>query len=51
MVPSPDYAMVARACGGWGRMVEDPAELMDVLREGLEQVRQGKPVLIDVRIQ
>ncbi len=51
IVPSPDYALVARACGAWGQMVEDPSELISVLKEGLNQVRQGKPALIDVRLE
>jgi acetolactate synthase-1/2/3 large subunit len=51
IVPSPDYALIAQACGAWGRKVEDPAELITVLKEGLEQVRQGRPALVDVRIK
>ena len=51
IVPSPDYALIAQACSGWGQKVEDPAELLPALKKGLEQVRRGKPVVIDVRLE
>ncbi|MFC2014390.1 thiamine pyrophosphate-requiring protein [Chloroflexota bacterium] len=51
IVPSPDYALIAQACGAWGRTVEDPSELMSALKDGLAQVRQSKPALIDVRLE
>jgi acetolactate synthase I/II/III large subunit len=51
IVPSPEYALVAQACGGWGQKVEDPAELMQALKKGLEQVRKGIPAVIDVRLE
>ena len=48
--PSPDYSLVAAACNAYGRIVEDPAELQPALREGLDKVRGGKAVVLDVRI-
>jgi acetolactate synthase-1/2/3 large subunit len=48
--PSPDYALVAQACGGYGRVVEKPEDLKQVLIEAFEQVHQGKPAVVDVRI-
>src|SRR5207247_11110404 len=37
--PAPDYELVARACGGWGERVEDPAALPDMLDQALRVVR------------
>lgn len=51
IVPSPEYALVAQACGGWGQKVEDPAELLPAIKKGLEQVRHGVPALLDVRLE
>jgi acetolactate synthase I/II/III large subunit len=51
ILPSPEYSLVAQACGGWGQKVEDPSELMPALKKGLEKVRQGIPAVIDVRLE
>lgn len=51
LAPSPDYAVISQGCGAWGRMVEDPSELLTALKAGLDQVRQGKPAVIDVRLE
>ncbi|MBI2850926.1 MAG: thiamine pyrophosphate-requiring protein [Chloroflexi bacterium] len=51
ILPSPDYALVAKACGGWGQKVEDPAELAMALKKGLDQVSNGVPAVIDVRLE
>jgi len=48
--PSPDYAMICQACGGYGRVVEEPEEVRQALEDALEQVRRGKPAVVDVRI-
>ncbi len=40
--PAPDYELVARACGGWGERVEDPAALPDMLDQALRVVRHEK---------
>ncbi len=50
-IPSPNYAMIAEACGAHGQMVEDPAQLVAALKEGLKQVSKGKAALIDVRLE
>jgi acetolactate synthase-1/2/3 large subunit len=50
ILPSPDYAATARACGAYGRVVEDPADVLPALKEALEQVRCGKAAVLDVRI-
>jgi acetolactate synthase-1/2/3 large subunit len=50
ILPSPDYAATARACGAYGRVVDDPADVLPALKEALEQVRCGKAAVLDVRI-
>ena len=49
--PPPDYASIAQACGAYGRMVEDPADILPVLKEAIEQVRGGKMAVVDVRLE
>ncbi len=49
--PSADYAMVARACGAYGRTVENPDDVLPALEEAMEQVRKGKPAVLDVRVE
>lgn len=47
----PDYAVVARSCNAYGKTVEEPAEVIPSLREALEQVRNGKPAVLNVFIK
>jgi acetolactate synthase-1/2/3 large subunit len=47
----PDYAKIARACHAYGRTVENPDDVMPALKEGLERVRSGQPVVLDVRLE
>jgi len=47
--PSPDYAAIARACQAYGQIVEDPAEIQPAIKVALEQVRNGKAAVLDVR--
>jgi len=49
--PSPDYALIAQACGGYGQVVEDPEDLKPALANAIKKVRQGKPAVVDVRIE
>ncbi len=44
---SGDYAMMARAFGGYGERVTDPAEIVPAIRRGIEQTRNGVPVLLE----
>jgi acetolactate synthase-1/2/3 large subunit len=44
---SPDYAMLARACGADGLRVTAPGELDDVLAAA---VRSGRPTVVDVAV-
>jgi acetolactate synthase-1/2/3 large subunit len=49
--PPPDYALIAQGCGAYGRMVKDPAEVIPALKDALDQVRRGRPAVLDVRIE
>jgi acetolactate synthase-1/2/3 large subunit len=49
--PPIEYALIAQACGAYGRTVEDPADVMPALKEALNQVRSGRPAVLDVRIE
>jgi thiamine pyrophosphate-dependent acetolactate synthase large subunit-like protein len=44
---SGDYAAMARAFGGYGERVTDPAEIVPAIRRGIEKTRQGVPVLLE----
>lgn len=48
--PPPDYALVAQACGGYGRRIVDPADILPVLREAMDEVRGGKLAVVDVHL-
>ncbi len=50
IVPPPEYGLVAQACGGYGRTVAEPADVLPALNEAIKQVRQGKPAVVDVRL-
>ncbi len=50
IAPPPDYASIARDCGAYGLMVEDPADVLPALRDAISQVRSGKPTVVDVRL-
>ncbi|HWK22976.1 MAG TPA: thiamine pyrophosphate-requiring protein [Ureibacillus sp.] len=47
--PTAQYAKVAEAAGGaFARKVEKPSELKEALKQGLEIVKSGKSVVLDV---
>ena len=50
ITPPPEYALVAQACGGYGRTVTDPDDVLPALKEAMSQVRKGKPAVVDVRL-
>jgi acetolactate synthase-1/2/3 large subunit len=50
IMPSPDYALIARGCHAWGGLVEEPEAVKPALREALERVQVGQPAVLDVRI-
>jgi len=48
--PPPDYAAVARACGAFGLMVDEPGEVLPSLKKAMEQVQAGRAAVVDVRV-
>jgi acetolactate synthase-1/2/3 large subunit len=50
LVPTPRYDRLAPVVGAYGERVEDPAEVLPALRRGLERVRGGQSVILDVQI-
>ncbi|MBN2336798.1 hypothetical protein JXL21_14675, partial [Candidatus Bathyarchaeota archaeon] len=48
--PSPEYARLADAYGGYSETVEDPSEVKPALLRALKQVRDGRLTLLDVRL-
>ncbi len=44
---SGDYAAMARAFGGYGERVTEPAEIAPAIRRGIEQTRDGTPALLE----
>ena len=48
--PPQRYARLADAMGLWARTVDDPTALEATLREALDEVRNGRSALVDIRI-
>ena len=46
ILPRPDYALLARAFGGEGERVEDPAQVRAALKRGLGAIEQGRLALV-----
>ena len=44
---SGDYAAMARAFGGYGARVTDPAQIIPAIRRGIEQTLAGRPALLE----
>ncbi len=44
---SGDYAAMARAFGGYGERVTDPAEIIPAIHRGIEQTKNGVPALLE----
>jgi acetolactate synthase-1/2/3 large subunit len=51
IVPSPDYAAIARAFDGYGEKVEDPAEVRPSLERGFKAIAEGRLALLDMRLE
>ena len=49
--PSPEYAQLAEASRAYGERVDDPSEVLAAIQRGLDQVRQGRAAVIDVRLR
>ncbi len=48
--PPPDYALVAESCGGYGKIVTEPGDVLPVLKEALGEVKKGRPAVVDIRL-
>ena len=44
---SGDYAAMARAFGGYGERVTEPAEIVPAIKRGIEKTKAGIPVLLE----
>jgi thiamine pyrophosphate-dependent acetolactate synthase large subunit-like protein len=44
---SGDYAMMARAFGGYGERITEPSEIVPALQRGIAQTRNGVPALLE----
>ena len=51
LATSPDFEKTIEACGGYGERVEDPGKLKNALQRGIEKVRDGQSVLLNVITQ
>jgi acetolactate synthase-1/2/3 large subunit len=51
IMPSPEYAVIARGCHAFGRKIEDPSEIIPALKEALDVVSSGTPAVLDVIIE
>ena len=51
IAPSPDYAALARAFGGYGEKVTDPREVRAAFRRGLQSVAGGQLALLDMTLE
>jgi acetolactate synthase-1/2/3 large subunit len=49
--PPPDYALIAESCGGYGKIVIRPEDVLPVLRESLEEVKNGRLAVVDIRLE
>jgi acetolactate synthase-1/2/3 large subunit len=48
LLPAPRYDLLAAVVGAVGERVEDPNELLPTLRRGLEHMKAGRSVIVDV---
>jgi acetolactate synthase I/II/III large subunit len=48
--PPVDTSFVAQSCGGWGKVVTEPADVLPALQEGIRQVKSGRAAIVDVRL-
>jgi thiamine pyrophosphate-dependent acetolactate synthase large subunit-like protein len=44
---SGDYAMMARAFGGYGERITEPSEIVPAIQRGIAQTKMGVPALLE----
>jgi acetolactate synthase I/II/III large subunit len=44
----PDYGMISQSCGGFGKKVQNPEDVLPALKEAMSQVQNGKSAVLDV---
>jgi len=44
---SGNYADMAKAFGGYGERVTDPAEIIPAIKRGIQKTQEGTPVLLE----
>jgi len=49
--PPPDYSLIAESCGGYGKIVTEPEDVLPVLNEALQEVKTGRLAVVDVRLE
>jgi acetolactate synthase-1/2/3 large subunit len=50
LTPETDYALLAQACGGVGRVVDSPGDVADAVRWALDESGRGRCAVLDVRL-
>ena len=48
LAPAPRYDLLAAVVGAVGERVEDPGQVLPALHRGLDHVRSGRSVILDV---
>ncbi|MFN8559356.1 MAG: thiamine pyrophosphate-dependent enzyme [Dehalococcoidia bacterium] len=48
LAPSPRFDLLAQTVGAYGERVERPEDVLPALRRGLETIRGGRSVIVDV---
>lgn len=49
-ITSLEYSEIPKLFGGYGRRVEDPAELSDALKEGLAAIENGRSAILNIMV-
>jgi acetolactate synthase-1/2/3 large subunit len=49
--PPPDYALIAESCGGYGKIVTEPEDVLPVLKEAFQEVKNGRLAVVDIRLE
>ncbi len=49
--PSPDFALIAKACRAYGETVTEPDQVPAAVRRGLDAVRAGQAAVLDVYLE